>query len=660
MDDPRPHVASAVAVAIGSHVSTYGALLRGSSLPSNPPPPSSSGQMRDVGFPQAGGIRGDAGQDERSARIADLGFLARGSGTALMPERMLRRIIQRGAIMRVVTFSLVAVAMAAAAVGGSAPGTGSGYVRYHEPSQGWTANVPAGWTSVVTGSEFVRSEPLADPTRLLLRTYRNRTPAAALRQLSTGEGITTTARDGERVGEQLHWQRYRGHEAGQPKLAVALAVAKDGANAEVAALVARRAELGRLVQTALLPALDSFAPGPPEQPSSVLATAPPVPAYWPTAGWRTASPASQGMDSQRLDAMLAEIRSAKLPIDSVTVIRHGYVVLDSSFGPFASGKLGEPYASGRLHELQSATKSVTSMLLGIALQEKAATGITVKTPVLRLAAARHYVPKHTDARKRAMTIDDLLTMQSGLAWRESGYAYTPGSGNDVMTMFTTKSWTNYVIDRPMATQPGTTFAYNSGTSHLVSAVTTVLTGRPAAALAAKRLFAPLGIRQYKWLTAPEGVNAGGFGLQLQPRDLAKLAFLYLHHGRWDGRPDRPRRLGRAVDDRPRRRPPVRVRLPLVARPRRRLRVHGRPLRANRRRRPREGPRRRDHGAPPGERRREHRHALAARDIHPPGSPLTLRRAPHGGHDFRLDSSGSCAVPGGSLVVIRSSGDSVEG
>ena len=275
---------------------------------------------------------------------------------------------------------------------------------------------------------------------------------------------------------------------------------------------------------------------PPEQPS-VLAITPPVPSYWPTAGWRTASPASQGMDGKRLDAMLAKIRSAKLPLDSVTVVRHGRVVLDSSFGRFASGKLGEPYASGRLHELQSATKSVTSMLLGIALQEKAETGITVKTPVLRLAASlpSYQVPKHTDARKRAMTIEDLLTMQSGLAWRESGYAYTPGSGNDLMTMFTTKNWTNYVIDRPMATRPGTRFVYNTGVSHLVSGVITILTGRPAAGLAAKRLFAPLGIRHYKWLAAPEGITAGGFGLQLQPRDLAKLAFLYLHHGRWNDR-----------------------------------------------------------------------------------------------------------------------------
>jgi CubicO group peptidase (beta-lactamase class C family) len=241
------------------------------------------------------------------------------------------------------------------------------------------------------------------------------------------------------------------------------------------------------------------------------------------------------MDGKRLDAMIAAIRAAKLPIDSVTVIRHGYVVVDESFGAFASDALGEPFASGRLHELQSATKSVTSMVLGIALREKSATGVNVKTPVVRLAATVDYVPKHTDARKRVMTLEDMLTMQSGLAWRESGYAYEQGSGNDVMTMLATRSWTNYVIDRPMTAQPGTTFVYNSGTSHLVSAAISVLTGRSAAALAAKQLFVPLGVREYKWITSPEGISSGAFGLLLQPRDLAKLAFLYLHHGRWDGR-----------------------------------------------------------------------------------------------------------------------------
>jgi CubicO group peptidase (beta-lactamase class C family) len=118
------------------------------------------------------------------------------------------------------------------------------------------------------------------------------------------------------------------------------------------------------------------------------------------------------MDGERLDAMLANIRAAELPIDSVTVVRHGYVVLDARFGRFASGRLGEPYASGRLHELQSATKSVSSMLLGIALRRS---GATVRTTLVKLAAAADYVPGNIDARKRAITLEDLLTMQSGLA-----------------------------------------------------------------------------------------------------------------------------------------------------------------------------------------------------------------------------------------------------
>ena len=438
--------------------------------------------------------------------------------------------------MRLLSSALVAaaLALAVAACGGSSSRVGSAYVTYHEPSQGWTANVPAGWTSVVTGPAFVRGDPLRDPTRLLLRTY-SVPPAAALRELSAREGITVTARQGKRANDQLQWQRYRGRVAATPNLAVAVAVAGDGAQSQVAALVARRAELAAVVRTALLPALDSFAPGRPDRQQSVLDAAPRDPSYWPTSGWRTASPASQGMDGKRLDAMLAEIRTAKLPIDSVTVVRHGYVVLDSSFGRFASGALGEPYAAGPLHELQSATKSVTSMLFGLALHERAATGISVKTHLIQLAAARHYVPKHTDARKRAITLEDLLTMQSGLAWKESGYAYEPGSGNDVMAMLAAPNWTNYVVDRPMAAQPGTTFVYNSGTSHLASGVVSVLTGRPAVAVAAKRLFAPLGIHAYTWRAAPEGVSSGAFGLLLRPRDLAKLAFLYLHHGQWDGR-----------------------------------------------------------------------------------------------------------------------------
>ncbi len=233
--------------------------------------------------------------------------------------------------------------------------------------------------------------------------------------------------------------------------------------------------------------------------------------------------------------MVAEIRARRLPIDSVTVVRHGYVVLDEAFGRFAAGALGAPYASGALHELQSATKSVTSMVLGAALAGGPAGGVGVGTTVADLAAAVGSTPRNLDARKRAMTIEDLLTMRSGLAWRESGYAYTPGSGNSVVAMLRAPNWTRYVVDRAMADRPGTRFVYNTGASHLVSGTVTVLTGRTADEVAADALFGPLGIRRVRWAHAPEGVAAGGFGLALAPADLAKLAFLYLHGGRWDGR-----------------------------------------------------------------------------------------------------------------------------
>jgi CubicO group peptidase (beta-lactamase class C family) len=427
-----------------------------------------------------------------------------------------------------------AVATAGTACSGSSPDRGTSLVRYREPSQGWTVRLPAGWVAVATGPAFVRGDPLSDPTRLLLRAYPGRTATSAAAKLMRTEGIVAAPDPARSSASNPSWHRYRGHLAGERALAAELAVSRRGTTAYAALLLARRPELPSLVDKVLLPALERFAPAPVQPARSVLARAPAAPAYWPTAGWRTASPASQGLDGERLDAMVAKIRGARLPIDSVTVVRHGYVVLDRRFGAFAEGTLGEPYASGHLHELQSATKSVTSMLVGIALRQHAATA-SLETKLVDLAAAVDYVPARNDARKRAIDLRDLLTMQSGLDWHESGYAYEPGSGNDVTKMFATRDWMRYVIDRPMAAEPGTTFVYNTGATELLSGAITVLTGQTEADYAAKHLFGPLGIRDVKWALDPNGVTTGGFGLQLVPGDLAKLAFLYVHHGLWAGR-----------------------------------------------------------------------------------------------------------------------------
>jgi len=428
--------------------------------------------------------------------------------------------------------ALTAALVLAAGCGGSGGGDGATAAgRYHDPAQGWTAAVPAGWQAVATGPTFVRDDPLTDPTRLIITARGDRRPASALRALASAHGIRVTGRASASDGAVEGWRRYRGRT--EDALPAELAVADDGAAA--VALVARRAEMAELVRTVLLPVLDGFTPGAPDPPRSVLAEGVPEPPYWPTGDWRTASPGSQGMDGARLDAMVAEIRGKGLPIDSVTVVRHGHVVMDEAFGRFATGSLGAPFASGRLHELQSATKSVTSMTFGAALAAQPAGGIGVETTVAELAAAVGSVPARLDPRKRAMTLEDLLTMRSGLAWRETGYAYTPGSGNSVVAMLRAPNWTRYVVDRPMATQPGTRFAYNTGASHLVSGAVSVVTGRPADEVATEALFRPLGIADVAWVRAPEGVASGGFGLALAPRDIAKLAYLYLHRGRWDGR-----------------------------------------------------------------------------------------------------------------------------
>ncbi len=407
-------------------------------------------------------------------------------------------------------------------------------VRHREPGQGWTTDLPAGWRSVAGGPALVRGNPWRDPARLYVQGHPGLGPDAALAAFLTARGMAVTAAGPVVEAGALRWTRHRGRTGDAAALPVELAVAGDGAGAVVAALVAREAELEDLVRSALLPALDGFAPGPPDPPRSVLATAPPEPDRWPTAGWPAATPESQGIDGRLLDAMLAEIARVGLPIDAVVVARHGRVVLDATLGPFAEGALGAPYAMGRLHELQSVTKSVTSMVLGIALRDQPAGGVTVDTPALDVLDPRH-VPPSRDDRMRAMTLRDLLTMRSGLAWAESGRDYVRGTGNDVLAMIETDDWTRFVLDRPMATEPGTRFNYDTGAAHLVSAAISALDGRAAEDLAAEALFAPLGITDWHWKRAPEGVSVGGFGLLLRPRDLAKLAFLALHRGRWEGR-----------------------------------------------------------------------------------------------------------------------------
>jgi CubicO group peptidase (beta-lactamase class C family) len=133
-----------------------------------------------------------------------------------------------------------------------------------------------------------------------------------------------------------------------------------------------------------------------------------------------------------------------------------------------------------------------------------------------------------------MRLWDVLTMTTGIRWDEFTATYTDLK-NNCAQMEASADWVQYVLDQPMATEPGTAFVYNSGATELLSYLLRKATGKDVADYAREHLFGPLGIRSFAWKHTPRGLADTEGGLYLDPRDLAKLGYLYLHEGRWEGR-----------------------------------------------------------------------------------------------------------------------------
>jgi CubicO group peptidase (beta-lactamase class C family) len=241
-----------------------------------------------------------------------------------------------------------------------------------------------------------------------------------------------------------------------------------------------------------------------------------MPDYWPTEEWRTSAPERQGMDSRLLADAIEFIRREELPVNSFLVIRHGFVVLDASFWPFSAGGM---------HDLASGTKSFVSTLVGMAVDEGYLK--SVRQPVLPLFPGRNIA--NVDADKRAMTIEDVLTMRSGLTCIWSNL------GGPMEALMRSPDWVQYILDRPMAAPPGSKFCYSNGDSHLLSGIIRAATGRTVQDYAMTRLFGPLKISEVIWPADPQGNGIGYAELRLSARDMAKLGLLFLHRGVWDGR-----------------------------------------------------------------------------------------------------------------------------
>lgn len=200
-------------------------------------------------------------------------------------------------------------------------------------------------------------------------------------------------------------------------------------------------------------------------------------------------------------------------ITAVVVVKNGAIV-------------GEYYKEGynetSLLRLHSCTKSVTSALVGIALEE----GLIedVDTPI------SDYFPQIIGNKyQEEITIRHLLEQTAGIEWPEWGTG-----GTMWLSFVLSENWVDYVLSRPMAAKPGAVFNYSTGNTHLLSAILDQVDD-DALAFADGRLFAPLGIENYEFNSDPQGIIDGGSGLSLTARDAAKFGQLFLQNGKWNGR-----------------------------------------------------------------------------------------------------------------------------
>jgi CubicO group peptidase (beta-lactamase class C family) len=233
---------------------------------------------------------------------------------------------------------------------------------------------------------------------------------------------------------------------------------------------------------------------------------------WPTEGWLTAGPAEHGVDPFALEAVDARVPDEVPAMSALLAIRHGYLVFERYYG----GHDPDVPINTR-----SVTKSVTGTLVGAARRQGLFSGLGQS--VGEIIPDR--VPEGADPRVNDVTLWQWLTMTSGLAW---------DAGTDWPNLIGSSDWVAMTLGLPVTGVPGEIYVYNTGGSHVLGVSVAAVAGMPLEAYADEALFRPLGIAPGAWQRSPQGEVNGGSGLELTARDMAKLGYLYLRNGVWDG------------------------------------------------------------------------------------------------------------------------------
>jgi CubicO group peptidase (beta-lactamase class C family) len=257
-------------------------------------------------------------------------------------------------------------------------------------------------------------------------------------------------------------------------------------------------------------------------------------------GWATATPESVGFESRQLCAIGNAVRHGRLRnLHGVVVVRQGRLVFEQYFtGP--DEHWGSPvgdvtFGPDTLHDVRSITKSIVSLLYGIAHGQ--GTVGSVDRPVLD--AFPEFADLRTDPARMRILVKHALTMTMGTEWNEDLPYSNPRNGERQMEAAADRY--RFVLDRPLVAAPGERWNYDGGATAVIAKLVSRGTGRPLLDFAQEHLFAPLGITGVDWITDMKDEPKAASGLRLRPRDLAKIGQLVLQRGRWGAQeviPDR--------------------------------------------------------------------------------------------------------------------------
>ena len=254
-------------------------------------------------------------------------------------------------------------------------------------------------------------------------------------------------------------------------------------------------------------------------------------------GWVTASLGDVGINEEHItDSMNSLLKADDNPLHSIIIVKDGKLVLEEYFSGEDLSIYGglhfekKDFNRDKLHCLASASKSITSILLGIAIDQGKVESIHENL--------FSFFPEYSnlsDTTKNSINLQHLLTMSSGIPWDESCPYDDPRNDLAQMVFYSTDP-VRYVLEKPVVASPGAAFIYNSGTTNILGEVIRRSTGLTLSDYANKYLFTPLGITSYDWVTfpnAPDMAVASSL-LYLKPRDMAKIGQMYLQKGIWNG------------------------------------------------------------------------------------------------------------------------------